>query len=87
MSCLTKIKEHVKFYCDKAYENSGINHFWSIKNSTDVLNKLKNMRFLASTFSTYDFSTLYTTFPHNIIKDKLTELIRKHFLERTKFGL
>ena len=52
-SCLTKIKEHVKFYCDKAYENSGINLFWSIKNSTDVLKKLR--RFLASTVSTYDF--------------------------------
>ena len=34
--CLTKIKEHVNFYCDKAYENSGINRFRSIKNSTDV---------------------------------------------------
>lgn len=78
-SCLTKIKEHVKFYCDKAYENSGINLFWSIKNSAEVLDKLKNKRFLASTVSTYDFSTLYTTLPHNLIKDKLTALIRKTF--------
>ena len=78
-SCLTKIKEHWKFYCEKAYENSGINLFWSIKNSAEVLDKLKNKRFLASTVSTYDFSTLYTTLPHNLIKDKLTALIRKTF--------
>ena len=78
-SCLTKIKEHVKFYCDKTYENSGINLFWSIKNSTEVLNKLKNKRFLASTVSTYDFSTLYTTLPHDLIKDKLIKLIQKTF--------
>ena len=27
--------------------------------------------------STYDFSTLYTTLPHNLIKEKLTELIEQ----------
>ena len=79
-SCLTKIKEHVKFYCDKVYENSGINLFWSIKNSSDILDKLKNKRFGASTVSTYDFSTLYTTLPHDLIKEKLTELIKKTFV-------
>ena len=29
--------------------------------------------------STYDFSTLYTTLPHNLIKEKLTELIKQTF--------
>ena len=29
--------------------------------------------------STYDFSTLYTTLPHNQIKEKLTELIEQTF--------
>ena len=29
--------------------------------------------------STYDFSILYTTLPHNLIKDKLVELIEKNF--------
>ena len=29
--------------------------------------------------STYDFSTLYTTLPHNLIKDKLIDLIEKTF--------
>ena len=33
--------------------------------------------FLASGLSTYDFSTLFTTLPHNLIKEKLTELIGK----------
>ena len=78
-SCLTKIKEHVKLYCDKVYQNSGINLFWSIKNSNEVLSKLQNKRYLASTLSTYDFSTLYTTLPHDLIKDKLTKLIQKTF--------
>ena len=29
--------------------------------------------------STYDFSTLYTTLPHNLIKDKLIGLIERTF--------
>ena len=29
--------------------------------------------------STYDFSTLFTTLPHNLIKEKLTELIEQTF--------
>ena len=35
--------------------------------------------FLASGLSTYGFSTLYTTLPHNLIKEKLTELIEQTF--------
>ena len=35
--------------------------------------------FLASRLSTYDLSTLYTTLPPNLIKEKLTELIEQSF--------
>ena len=51
----------------------------SIKNSGEILNKLKSRGFLASGLSTYDFSTLYTTLPRNLIKDKLTELVEQMF--------
>ena len=74
-SCLTTIKKYVIKYCEKVYERSGKNLFWSIKNSSEVLNKLKSRGFRASSLSTYDFSTLYTTLPHNLIKDKLVDLI------------
>ena len=74
-SCLTAIKNHVIKYCTTVYERNGTNLFWSIKNSGEILNKLRSRGFLASGVSTYDFSTLYTTLPHNLIKEKLTELI------------
>ena len=51
----------------------------SIKNSGEILNKLKSRGFLASGLSTSDFSTLYTTLPHNLMKEKLTELIEQTF--------
>ena len=49
------------------------------KNSTEILNKLKTKGFQASTISTYDFSTLYTTLPHNLIRNQLVDLIENTF--------
>ena len=45
----------------------------------EVFNKLKSRGFRASSLSTYDFSTLCTTLPHNLIKDKLVDLIERTF--------
>ena len=51
------------------------------------LNILKFRQFRAFSLSTYDFSTLYTTLPHNLIKETLNDLIewtfhREEFLYR-----
>ena len=78
-SCLTLIKSHWKKYCDTVYQNSGKKLFWSIKNSGEFLAKLENKRFIASSVSTYDFSTLYTSLPHKLIKEKLLKLVRDTF--------
>ena len=51
-SCLTAIKNHVIKYCTTVYERNGKNLFWSIKNSGEILNKLKSRGFLASGLST-----------------------------------
>ena len=52
--------------------------FWPIKNSGEVLSKLKDKGYQATSLSTYDFSTLYTTLPHNLIKEKkLLDLIER----------
>ena len=40
---------------------------------------MKSRGFLASGLSTYDLSILYTTLPHALIKEKLTELIEQTF--------
>ena len=78
-SCLTAVKNHVIRYCEKVKERSGKNLFWSIKNSGEVLTKLKLRGFRATNLSPYDFSTLYTTLPHNLIKEKLINLIEWTF--------
>ena len=78
-SCLTAIKKHVIKYCDKVFERSGRNLFWSIKKSNELLNKLKSRQFRTFSLSSYDFSTLYTTLHHNLIKEKLNDLIEWTF--------
>ena len=80
-SCFAAIKPHVIKYCETVFERNGKNLFWSVKNSGEILDKLKSKGFLASSVSTYDFSTLYTTLPHNLIKETLTEFI-EHTLNR-----
>ena len=74
-----QLLKHVTKYCEKVYERSGKNLFWSIKNSGEILDKLKARDFNATSLFTYDFSTLYTTLPHNLIKDKLIDLIGRTF--------
>ena len=49
------------------------------QNSVENLTSQKSKAFLASSLSTYDLSTLYTTLPRNLIKEKPTELIEQTF--------
>ena len=72
-------QNHVIQYCEKVYERSGKNLFCHSKMHVRSLNKLKFRGFRASRLSTYDFSTLYTTLPHTLIKDKLVDLIERTF--------
>ena len=41
------------------------------KNSGEVLSKLKSTGLHATSLCTYDFSTLYTTLHHNLIKEEI----------------
>ena len=56
--------------------------FWPIKNSGEVLSKLKDIGYQVTSLSTYEFSTLYTTLPHNLIKEKLIDLIERTFYKK-----
>ena len=47
--------KHVIKYCRKVYERSGKNLLWSIKNSGEILDKLKARDFNATSLSTYNF--------------------------------
>ena len=76
-SCLTATKNKAIKYCETMYEISGKTMFWPIKNSGEVLSKLKDIGYQATSLSTYDFSTLYTTLLHNLMKEKRPSIKRK----------
>ena len=79
-SCLTTIKNHVIKYCETVIEQIGKNLRWSIIITGKILNKLKSKGCLSSSLFTFDFSTLYTTLPNNLTKEKKnTKLIEQNF--------
>jgi hypothetical protein len=56
---------------------------WILKNSKDLLDNLKSRSFSqVSSIKTFDFSTLYTTLPHNKLKTRSKETIHKAFSHR-----
>ena len=77
---LTTVKDGLNKYCDVIYSHSGIYQMWILKNSKQLFDNL-NSNSLASVNSikTYDFSYLYSDFPHSKLKSRLTEFIRNAF--------
>ena len=74
--CLQAIKDQCKFYCDRIYQNSGVNCFWILKNSKDLIQHVENVTTKPiKCISTWDFSTLYTTIPHADLKIALKTVI------------
>ena len=93
-SALTAVKDHVIKYSEIAFSNSNVNYFWFIKNSSEVIEKLRLRHFQGSQVSSFDFSTLYTSLSHDLIKAKVLSLVkwcqkltsvRKGFFSKKKY--
>ena len=78
-SCLTAVERRVVKYCERVYERSGEDLFWSIGNSGGVLDKLKAGDFNATSLSACGFSALCTTLPRDLVEDKLVGLVEGAF--------
>ena len=78
-TALTAVKDHVIKYSEIAFSNSNVNYFWSIKNSAEVIENLRLRNFRGSEVSSFDFSTIYTSLPHDIIKAKVLSLVNSCF--------
>ena len=57
---LSVIRSHFAVYCNSIEKNSGYNFFWSVKSSTDFLDKINNSDNNVFSVQVFDFSTLYT---------------------------
>ena len=56
---------------------------WILKNSKELLDHLKSPNFnFITNIKSFDFSTLYTTIPHQTLKHRLATIIRNSFLHK-----
>ena len=74
-SALTAVKDHVLKYSETALSNSNVDYFLSIKNSSEVIEKLRLRNFQGSQVSSFDFSTLYTSLSNDLINEKVFLLL------------
>ena len=72
------IKRHFKNYCKVIETRTGIWYYWSVDNSYELINKNSDTT-TARSIKTFDFSTLYTNLPLDVIYDSLRSLITKLF--------
>ena len=76
LSCLlTKvlctIKDGLVRYCNTETSCNGVNNMWTLKNSTSLLLSLDQLDMhTVKSVQTFDFSTLYTSIPHDLLKSR-----------------
>jgi hypothetical protein len=84
---LTVVKEKLQTYCATTYARSGVNQMWILKNSKKLLENLQAQNFSPmKSIKTYDFSTLYTTIPHDKLKSRLLDIIDNPFFNKLGTG-
>ena len=83
-ACLHTVTLHFKEYCNGILRNSGINCFWIVNNSLQVLSLLSTLNESSKVkhLDTFDFFTLYTKIPHDSLKCNLKVLINEAFRVR-----
>ena len=87
---LTKILKHfqntVRCFHRKSKFWSGINKFWIVSNNEGLLRKISkiNSRNKARSISTFDFSTLYTKIPHDLLFEAMDKVIDIVYRNRTQ---
>ena len=80
---LSTIKDGlVRYYITKTSRNS-VNNMWILKNSTSLLSSLDQLDVRTATpVQTFDFSTLYTSIPHDLLKSRISNLVHNAFRKK-----
>ena len=77
---LTVIKTGLEKYCSIKISHTGVNNMWILKNSTNLLSSLGHLGVhKATSIQTFDFSTLYTSIPHDLLKSRMNNIINNAF--------
>ena len=77
---LTVIKNGLEKYCSIKTSHTGVNNIWILKNSTNLLSSLGHMGVhRATSIQTFDFSTLYASILHDLLKSRMNSIINNAF--------
>ena len=83
---LTVIKTGLEKYCSIKTSHTGYWRYksywilWILKNSTNLLSSLGHLGVhKATSIQTFDFSTLYTSIPHDLLKSRMNNIINNAF--------
>ena len=77
---LTVIKTGLEKYCSIKTSHTGVNNMWILQNSTNLLSSLSHLEVRrATSIQTFDFSTLYTSIPHDLLKSRMNIIINNAF--------
>ena len=84
--CLKLVEKQHKIRSRQYEKNYGINPFWILHSSKDVQQSFAtfNHKGNAKDVRTYDFSTLYTSIPHNKLRKELRWVIKEAFKSSKK---
>ena len=77
------IKDGLVRYCNTKTSHNGVNNMWILKNSKSLLSSLDQLDIcIATSVQTFDFSTLYTSIPHNLLKSRISNLVHNAFRKK-----
>ena len=80
---LSTIKDGLVRYCNTKTSRNGVNNMWILKNSTSLLSSLDQLDVrTAQSVQTFDFSTLYTSIPHDLLKSRISNLVHNAFRKK-----
>ena len=80
---LSTIKDGLVRSCNTKTSRNGVNNMWFLKNSTSLLSSLDQLDVrTATSVQTFDFSTLYTSIPHDLLKSRISNLVHNTFRKK-----
>ena len=80
---LGTIKDGLVRYCNTKTSRNGVNNLWNLKNSTSLLSSFDQLTTVQlHQLRHLNFSTLYTSIPHDLLKSRISNLVHNAFRKK-----
>ena len=77
------MKDGLVRYCNTKTSCNGVNNMCTLKNSTSLLSSLDQLGVsTATSVQTFDFSTLHSSIPHDLLKSRISNLVHNAFRKK-----